>query len=62
MPSRNSTRPGRTLLVVDQFEEVFSTSPATVAAWAGQVVALAGDPALDVHVVLVVRADEYARS
>ena len=51
---------GPHLLVVDQFEEVFSTSPATVAAWAGRVVALAGDPALDVHVVLVVRADEYA--
>ncbi|MGI9052631.1 MAG: BTAD domain-containing putative transcriptional regulator [Ilumatobacteraceae bacterium] len=50
---------GPRLLVVDQFEELFAAASATVDAFAAALIDLASDPALDVHVVIVVRADEY---
>lgn len=53
--------PGHTLLVVDQFEEVFSAAPVVVDRFAQQLVEVGDDPRLDVHVVLVVRSDEYAK-
>jgi DNA-binding SARP family transcriptional activator/WD40 repeat protein len=46
------------LLVVDQFEELFSTG--VVDAFAARLVDLVLDAALDVHIVLVVRSDQYA--
>jgi DNA-binding SARP family transcriptional activator/WD40 repeat protein len=45
------------LLVVDQLEELFSTGAAD--AYAGRLVDLVLDTALDVHVVVVMRADQY---
>ncbi len=51
--------PGPRLLVVDQFEEVFASLPTVVDGFATRLLDLAGDPALDVHVVIVVRSDEY---
>jgi WD40 repeat protein len=53
--------PGSRLLVVDQFEEAFAAPAATLERFAGQLVDLAGDPGLDVHVVVVVRSDEYSK-
>ena len=50
---------GPRLLVVDQFEEVFTAQPVMIEAFTTRLLDLAGDPALDVHVVVVVRADEY---
>ena len=51
--------PGPRLLIVDQFEEVFASLPTVVDGFATRLLDLAGDPALDVHVVIVVRSDEY---
>lgn len=53
--------PGPRLLVVDQFEEAFSAPLATFERFAGQLLDLAGDPDLDVHVVVVVRSSEYTK-
>ena len=50
--------PGTQLLVVDQFEEALASDQA--GAFAGRLVDLVLDAALDVHVVIVVRADQYA--
>ena len=49
---------GPQLLVVDQFEEAFAGGAAD--AFASRLVDLVLDAALDVHVVIVVRADQYA--
>ena len=50
--------PGPQLLVVDQFEEAVAGGDAE---WlAARLVELVLDPAVDVHVVIVVRADQYA--
>ncbi len=49
--------PGPQLLVVDQFEEAITGGAAE--ALAGRLVNLVLDAALDIHVVLVVRADQY---
>src|SRR4029077_1187865 len=51
--------PGPQLLVVDQFEEAFTAPPPTIERFAGRLLDLTEDPDLDVHVVLVVRSDEY---
>ena len=48
---------GPHLLVVDQFEEVFAAGTAEV--WAGRIRDLVLDAALDVHAVIVLRADQY---
>ncbi len=53
--------PGARLLVVDQFEEAFAAPAATLDRFCGQLLDLAGDPDLDVHVVLVMRSDEYTK-
>jgi len=53
--------PGARLLIVDQFEETFSAPAASIAAFARALIDLAGDPGLDVHIVLVVRSDEFVR-
>jgi DNA-binding SARP family transcriptional activator/WD40 repeat protein len=50
--------PGRQLLVVDQFEEAITHGSAD--ALAGRLTDLVLDAALDIRVVLVVRADQYA--
>ena len=50
--------PGPQLLVVDQFEEAFASGAAEP--FAGRLVDLVLDAALDVHVVIVVRADQFA--
>ena len=50
--------PGPQLLVVDQFEEALAGDEAD--AFASRLVDLVLDAALDVHVVIVVRADQYA--
>ncbi|HET7488345.1 MAG TPA: BTAD domain-containing putative transcriptional regulator [Acidimicrobiales bacterium] len=50
--------PGPFLVVVDQFEEAFGTGVADE--FATRLVELAGDDALDVHVVVVIRADQFA--
>lgn len=50
---------GPRLLVVDQFEEAFAAPAAVMEAFVARLLDLAGDPAMDVHVVVVVRADEY---
>lgn len=54
--------PGDTLLVVDQFEEVFTlcADPAERARFLGQLLA-AADPAARLRVVIAVRADFYGR-
>lgn len=52
---------GPRLLVVDQFEEALAALPPVAEHFVERLVDLAGDSALDVHVVIVVRADEYAR-
>jgi DNA-binding SARP family transcriptional activator/WD40 repeat protein len=49
--------PGPQLLVVDQFEEVFAAGSAEL--WAGRILDVVLDTALDVHAVIVVRADQY---
>ena len=49
--------PGPQLLVVDQFEEVFAAGSADV--WAGRILDLVLDTAVDVHAVIVMRADQY---
>ena len=51
--------PGPQLLVIDQFEEAFAGGAAE--AFAGRLGDLVLDAALDVHVVIVVRADQYAQ-
>jgi WD40 repeat protein len=48
---------GPQLLVVDQFEEIATSGAAD--AFAGRLLDLVLDAALDVHVVVVVRADQY---
>ena len=53
--------PGARLLVVDQFEEAFASPAGTLDRFCGQLLDLAGDPDLDVHVVLVIRSDEYTK-
>jgi WD40 repeat protein/DNA-binding SARP family transcriptional activator len=53
--------PGAQLIVVDQFEETFVSTPAVVDRLVGRLLDLALDPALDAHIVLVVRADHYGR-
>ena len=53
--------PGPQLLVIDQFEEAFVNSPAVVDRLVGRLLDLALDPAVDAHIVLVVRADQYGR-
>ena len=50
--------PGPQLLIVDQFEEAFASG--TAEALATRLLDLVLDAALDIHVVLVVRADQYA--
>jgi WD40 repeat protein/DNA-binding SARP family transcriptional activator len=52
---------GARLLVVDQFEEAFAAPAATLDRFCSQLLDLAGDPDLDVHVVLVIRSDEYTK-
>jgi DNA-binding SARP family transcriptional activator/WD40 repeat protein len=49
--------PGSMLLVVDQFEELFASG--AVERFASKLVELASDAALDVHVVIVLRGDQY---
>ena len=49
--------PGPQLLIVDQFEEIAASGAAD--AFATRVLDLVLDAALDVHVVVVVRADQY---
>ena len=51
--------PGPQLLVLDQFEEAFASGPTVVDALLCRLIDLALDPALDVHIVLVIRADQY---
>ena len=51
--------PGTQLLVVDQFEEAFA-SHARSRPWPARLIDLVLDAALDIHVVIVVRADQYA--
>jgi WD40 repeat protein len=53
--------PRSRLLVVDQFEEALTSLPATLDRFCAQLLDLAGDPSLDVHVVLVIRSDQYTR-
>jgi DNA-binding SARP family transcriptional activator/WD40 repeat protein len=50
--------PGPQLLIVDQFEEAIAAGNAE--AFAMRLIDLVLDAALDIHVVLVVRADQYA--
>ena len=50
--------PGPQLLIVDQFEEAIASR--TAEAMATRLIHLVLDAALDIHVVLVVRADQYA--
>ena len=50
--------PGPQLLVVDQFEEAFANQAGE--ALAARLVDLVLDAALDIHVVIVVRADQFA--
>ena len=57
----NLDDPRTCLLVVDQFEETFAAPTSTIHRFAAQLVDLACDPDLDVHVVLVVRSDAYVR-
>jgi DNA-binding SARP family transcriptional activator/WD40 repeat protein len=49
--------PGPQLLVVDQFEEIFASGSSEV--WAQRILDLVLDTALDVHAVIVLRADQY---
>jgi DNA-binding SARP family transcriptional activator/WD40 repeat protein len=49
--------PGPQLLVIDQFEEVFAAGNGE--AWARRILDLVLDNALDVHAVIVIRADQY---
>ena len=49
--------PGTQLLVVDQFEEVFASPAETVDVFVGRLVDLTMDRALDVRVLLTIRAD-----
>ena len=49
--------PGPQLLVVDQFEEVFAAGVAE--SFASRLIALSFDAILDVHVVIVLRSDQY---
>jgi DNA-binding SARP family transcriptional activator/WD40 repeat protein len=51
--------PGPQLLVIDQFEEAFASPPAVVDGLVRRVLDLALDPALDAHIVLMIRADQY---
>jgi WD40 repeat protein len=53
--------PGSRLLVVDQFEEAFASPAAALDRFCVQLLDLAGDPDLDVRVVLVIRSDEYTK-
>jgi DNA-binding SARP family transcriptional activator/energy-coupling factor transporter ATP-binding protein EcfA2 len=49
------------LLVIDQFEDLFTADPETRAAGVAAIVELAGDAALDVRIVIALRADAYGR-
>jgi WD40 repeat protein/DNA-binding SARP family transcriptional activator len=49
--------PGPQLLVVDQFEEVFTTGDAAV--WAARILDLVLDSAVDARAVIVLRGDQY---
>jgi DNA-binding SARP family transcriptional activator/basic membrane lipoprotein Med (substrate-binding protein (PBP1-ABC) superfamily) len=53
--------PGRLVLVIDQFEDVFTGSGAETARLLAEVVRVVGDPDGAVSVVLALRADAYDR-
>ena len=53
--------PGSRVLVVDQFEEIFAAPADALDRFCDRLLDLAGDPDLNVHVVLVIRSDQYTR-